>query len=93
MFPFFLYQALPFVTLIVGGLNSTGECRLVSILGTGEEVTTSFTAPTASAPLKPGPPAWANYVKGVVANFPGRNFLCVLFILFQVFFKISLLLY
>ncbi|KAJ8730351.1 hypothetical protein PYW07_017389 [Mythimna separata] len=63
--------ALPFVTLMVGGLNNTGECRLLSVMGSGEEVKTSFPAPTASAPLKPGPPAWANYVKGVVANFPG----------------------
>ncbi|CAH0701437.1 unnamed protein product [Spodoptera exigua] len=68
---FVLPVALPFVTLIVGGLNGTGDCRLVSVLGTGEEVSTSFQAPTPLSPLKPGPPAWANYVKGVVANFPG----------------------
>nr|XP_021194173.2 galactokinase [Helicoverpa armigera] len=68
---FVLPVALPFVTLIAGAANNTGECRLVSVLGSGEEVKTEFPAPTASKPLRPGPPAWANYVKGVVANFPG----------------------
>ncbi|PZC86199.1 hypothetical protein B5X24_HaOG211360 [Helicoverpa armigera] len=68
---FVLPVALPFVTLIAGATNNTGECRLVSVLGSGEEVKTEFSAPTASKPLRPGPPAWANYVKGVVANFPG----------------------
>ncbi|CAH0578996.1 unnamed protein product [Chrysodeixis includens] len=68
---FVLPVALPFVTVVVGALNNTGECNVISILGSGEELKASFLAPTASSPLKPGTPAWANYVKGVVANFPG----------------------
>ncbi|XP_026725361.1 galactokinase-like [Trichoplusia ni] len=68
---FVLPVALPFVTVVVGALNNTGECNVISVLGSGEEVKASFLAPTPSSPLKPGSPAWANYVKGVVANFPG----------------------
>ncbi|XP_075973405.1 galactokinase-like [Anticarsia gemmatalis] len=68
---FVLPVALPFVTLIVGSLNNTTECNLVSVLGTGEVVTTSFPSSKSSVPLVPGAPAWANYIKGVVANFPG----------------------
>ncbi|KOB65332.1 Galactokinase-like protein [Operophtera brumata] len=64
--------ALPFLTITVGAPNNTDQCRIISILATGEELQTSFPTP-ASSPLKPGSPAWANYVKGVVANFPGHK--------------------
>ncbi|CAH2038023.1 unnamed protein product, partial [Iphiclides podalirius] len=67
---FVLPVALPFVTLIVGGFNDTEECQVVSVLADGEELRTSFPTPSA-APLNRGSPAWTNYVKGVVANFPG----------------------
>ncbi|CAK1546944.1 unnamed protein product [Leptosia nina] len=61
--------ALPFTTIVVGAYNSLEECRIHTVLASGEELKTSF--PSSSAePLKPGDPAWANYVKGVLANFP-----------------------
>ncbi|XP_046959847.1 galactokinase-like [Vanessa cardui] len=63
--------ALPFLTVVVGAYNYTDECKVLSVLANGEEVTATFPATTASA-LKPGEPAWANYVKGVVANFPDK---------------------
>ncbi|KAL4718563.1 hypothetical protein ACJJTC_011816 [Scirpophaga incertulas] len=65
-----LFQALPFVTLVVGGSNGTDTCNIVSIVTAGETLEVSFPTPSIE-PLKPGAPAWANYVKGVVANFPG----------------------
>ncbi|XP_052740341.1 galactokinase isoform X2 [Bicyclus anynana] len=61
--------ALPFLTIVVGDYNNTDECGVVSTLGSNQDVKTSFPATTV-ATLSPGEPAWANYVKGVVANFP-----------------------
>ncbi|XP_039754049.1 galactokinase-like [Pararge aegeria] len=66
---FVLPVALPFLTVVVGDYNKTDECGILSILANGQEVKASFPA-TAVATLKPGEPAWANYVKGVAANFP-----------------------
>ncbi|XP_050346537.1 galactokinase-like [Nymphalis io] len=63
--------ALPFLTIVVGAYNNTDECQILSILANGQEATATFPATTASV-LKPGEPAWANYVKGVVANFPEK---------------------
>ncbi|XP_026490886.2 galactokinase-like [Vanessa tameamea] len=63
--------ALPFLTVVVGAYNNTDECKILSILANGQEATATFPATTASV-LKPGAPAWANYVKGVVANFPEK---------------------
>ncbi|XP_045771478.1 galactokinase-like [Maniola jurtina] len=68
---FVLPVALPFLTIVVGAYNDTDECRILSILASGQEVDASFPA-TSVAALKPGEPAWANYVKGVVANFPSK---------------------
>ncbi|KAI5634857.1 galactokinase galactose-binding signature domain-containing protein [Phthorimaea operculella] len=64
--------ALPFLTVVVGAPNSSTTCNVLSVLASGEELKTSFQVPTPQSPLKPGEPAWANYVKGVVANFPGH---------------------
>lgn len=57
---------------MVGTSNNSAECNVVSVLPSGEVVSASFSAPTKSTVLRPGPPAWSNYVKGVVANFPGK---------------------
>lgn len=35
-----------------------------------EQQKVTFKVPSSAEPLKPGEPAWANYVKGVVAVFP-----------------------
>ncbi|XP_045497639.1 galactokinase-like [Colias croceus] len=66
---FVLPVALPFTTIVVGAYNKLDECRVHSILASGEELKTSFVA-TSSGTLIPGEPAWANYVKGVLAKFP-----------------------
>lgn len=39
---FVLPMAIPFLTVVVGGYNNTDECRLLSVLGTGEELQTKF---------------------------------------------------
>ena len=41
--------------------------------GADAPLSVSFAPPTETSPLKPGPPAWSNYVKGVVANFKGKS--------------------
>ncbi|XP_013143821.1 PREDICTED: galactokinase-like [Papilio polytes] len=66
---FVLPVALPFKTVVVGDFHNTDECNIVSVLADGQELSSSFPAPTI-AELKPGPPSWINYVKGVVAHFP-----------------------
>ncbi|OWR49169.1 hypothetical protein KGM_215041 [Danaus plexippus plexippus] len=68
---FVLPVALPFFTVVVGAYNSTDECMVLSILASGQEVQTSFSS-TESSSLQPGEPGWANYVKGVLANFPEK---------------------
>jgi galactokinase len=42
---------------------------MTSANGVDEPHLIDFPVPSASAPLSPGKPAWANYVKGVIANF------------------------
>ncbi|XP_026333030.1 galactokinase-like [Hyposmocoma kahamanoa] len=69
---FVLPVALPFLTVIAGGYNNTGQCNVMSVLENGDEVKTSFPATTHTTQLKPGEPAWANYIKGVLANFPSE---------------------
>lgn len=64
-------MALPLATVIVGGCSSDGICRVFT---TAEGVDTprflEFKLPSSADDLSPGSPAWANYVKGVVAGFP-----------------------
>ena len=46
------------------------ECQLVtSALGADEPHHVTFTNHCEDTPLTPGQPLWANYVKGVIANF------------------------
>lgn len=66
-------MALPQVTVFVGKRTDSGQCRVLTTAeGADEPKYTEFPAPTKDAPLTPGKPKWANYVKGVVANFKGE---------------------
>lgn len=66
-------MALPQVTVFVGKRTDSGLCRVLTTAeGTDEPKYTEFPTPTKDAPLTPGQPKWANYVKGVVANFKGN---------------------
>lgn len=64
-------QALGYSTIVVGAYNDSLECRLFSMNG---DLETSFPVHTSSRPLQPGTPDWANYIKGVIANFPCKFF-------------------
>jgi galactokinase len=68
MFPIML-QALPMVTLLVGRKSGTDTCRIVTtVTETDEPRRVEFAVPSKQTIL-PGIPRWANYVKGVIANF------------------------
>ncbi|KAK3909424.1 Galactokinase [Frankliniella fusca] len=69
---FVLPMALPMVTLVIGRRSGSSTVTLCTGSPDADEPKrTSFPAPTPDAPLKPGAPKWANYVKGVMAHFPG----------------------
>ncbi len=67
------------VTVVVGGTapageggDATAQCRVVTLAdGADAPLDVTFPVPTPDAPLAPGKPAWANYVKGVVQHYKG----------------------
>lgn len=72
-FALFLMQALELVTVIVGRKTDGNVCQLgTNTKGADEPLMITFPVPTPDNPLVPGKPSWANYVKGVIANFPGQ---------------------
>lgn len=65
-------MALPLVTVLVGKKTDSGLCRVLTLAqGTDDPKYVEFQAPSEKSPLAPGTPKWANYVKGVVANYKG----------------------
>ncbi|EEC01106.1 galactokinase, putative [Ixodes scapularis] len=72
-----LPMALPMGTVVVGAKAAPDACCQVvssNVPGASSHHSAcSFPLPTAHQELLPGEPAWANYVKGVVANFPGSS--------------------
>ena len=57
------------ITVIVGSPVEGSQCQVVtSADGTDEPKFVTFTNHS-ETPLAPGQPLWANYVKGVIANF------------------------
>ncbi|KAK3866370.1 hypothetical protein Pcinc_028091 [Petrolisthes cinctipes] len=65
-------MALPLVTVIVGNKNESGICRVQTLTDMADRpLQVEFEAPTSTSQLTPSSPAWANYIKGVVAYFPG----------------------
>ena len=66
-------KALELVTVIVGRKTDGNVCQLgTTSKGADEPLMITFPVPTPSSPLVPGKPSWANYVKGVIANFQGK---------------------
>jgi len=63
-------MALPLVTVVVGRKIEGNLCRVVTT-GVSKE-TAEFTLDN----LEPGPPAWANYLRGVVHHFHAKSSLC-----------------
>lgn len=65
-------MALPLVTVLVGRQTKSGLCRVKTLTDHADRpLQVEFKPPSPSTPLKPTTPSWANYIKGVVANFPG----------------------
>lgn len=68
---FVLPMALELVTVIVGRKSDGDVCHLATCAqGADEPHVITFPIHTPDSPLVPGKPSWANYVKGVIANFP-----------------------
>jgi len=66
-------MALELVTVIVGRKSDGNVCHVGTCAkGVDEPHMITFPVPTSDSPLTPGNPSWANYVKGVIANFPGQ---------------------
>lgn len=62
------------VTVIVGRPNDSAVCRIVSmsdVVGSAKKVEFDISN---KANLQKGEPKWANYVKGVIVNFPCNFF-------------------
>ncbi|XP_034248892.1 galactokinase-like [Thrips palmi] len=69
---FVLPMALPMVTVVLGRCNGSDVVTLCTNSPDADAPKrTQFAVPSLEKPLKPGTPKWANYVKGVVAHFPG----------------------
>ena len=56
---------------MVGKKTDSGTCRVLTLANVGNENYVEFPVPSNKATLSPGEPKWANYVKGVVANYKG----------------------
>lgn len=64
-------QALPLVTVVVGGKTTSGVCRVKTASDCADNPKfVEFLLPKPESQLQPGLPKWANYIKGVVACFP-----------------------
>ena len=63
-------QAIPQVTLAVARPNDGDKIRVFTT-AVKEDASAIFSVPTESVRLEPGSPSWANYVKGVIALYPG----------------------
>ena len=62
------------VTVIVGVKTTDGVCHVQTLAeDVSEPKYVLFNLPSNDTPLLPGSPPWANYVKGVVACYKGKN--------------------
>ena len=66
------FQALPLMTLVVGHKTDTGLCRVFTTSSVDGPNYVEFVINSSQEPLAPSKPAWANYVKGVVACYQGK---------------------
>ncbi|XP_015924784.2 galactokinase [Parasteatoda tepidariorum] len=72
---FVLPMALPLVTVVVGRKNGSNKCHLVTacpFVDEPRETEFDISLDGNNTKLKPGKPAWANYIKGVIANYYGK---------------------
>ncbi|XP_041830866.1 galactokinase [Melanotaenia boesemani] len=67
---FVLPMALPLVTVVVGSQTSGPDVTVVTATEDADEPRrVDFSLPSDGAPLSPGLPRWANYVKGVIQHY------------------------
>lgn len=67
-------QALPLVTVVVGSQTSGQGVTVVTAAEDAEEPRrVDFSLPSDGSPLPPGLPSWANYVKGVIQHYRGKQ--------------------
>lgn len=74
-------QALPLVTVVVGRQTPGQEVSLVTASEDADEPQRiHFSLPSDGSPISRGSPSWANYVKGVIQHYRGKqmNFSCTL---------------
>ncbi|XP_074601544.1 N-acetylgalactosamine kinase [Brevipalpus obovatus] len=67
---FVLPMAIPLYTVVVGSANELDVCRVHTLY---EQADKPHQMELKYDQLKPEPPVWSNYVKGVMANFPGSK--------------------
>ncbi|KAH8038182.1 hypothetical protein HPB51_024713 [Rhipicephalus microplus] len=64
--------AMPLYTVVVGSpVVGSSMCNIYSV---DYPEPATFQLPSEANPLTPGEPSWSNYVRGVVAHFPGNGF-------------------
>ena len=62
------------VTLVLGRRNGSDQINLSTDSVNADPPTcVQFNVPSLETPLKPGAPKWANYLKGVIAQFKGEH--------------------
>ena len=61
------------MTLVVGNKTDTGICRVFTTSPVDGPSYVEFAINSSQEPLAPSKPAWANYVKGVVACYQGKT--------------------
>ncbi|XP_033989019.1 galactokinase [Trematomus bernacchii] len=67
---FVLPMALPLVTVVVGSQTCGRDVTVVTATEDADEPhRVDFSLPADGAPLAPGLPCWANYVKGVIEHY------------------------
>lgn len=74
-------QALPLVTVVVGRQTPGQEVTLVTASEDADEPRRiHFSLPSDGSAISPGSPSWANYVKGVIQHYRGKqmNISCTL---------------
>lgn len=61
-------------TLVLGRRNGKDRITLCTSSPNADPPTRAeFSVPSLETPLLPGTPKWANYVKGVIAQFKGKD--------------------
>ncbi|KAM9371180.1 galactokinase [Phaethornis superciliosus] len=69
---FVLPMALQMGTVLVGSPTQDGTISIVTTAVEADEPhRVQFPAPYPGSPLSPGPPRWANYIKGVIQHYRG----------------------